>query len=187
MARVRYVPISEIDPSHRDLLARPINLGLALVANSEGYRNHHMLGAWIRGESRLDARLRELIILQVGLAAHSAYEFSHHVRLSRSEGVTAEDVTALIDRWQGRADQFTPVERAALDAATLLTRNGDIPDALWAELAGGLDAELLIELVLVIGYYNHVTRVLSALRIDVEPEYLPYLAQFPVERPGEEI
>jgi alkylhydroperoxidase family enzyme len=178
MARVPYVPIADIDPEHADLLGRPINLGQALVNSSSGYGNHHMLGRWIREESTIDPRLRELLILQVGYSARSAYEFSHHVKISRAYGVTADDVRSLVSFSKGQPTTLTELERTALRAATELTLAGDIPDATWAKLAEHFDAEQLVELVLIVGYYNHVVRLLSALRIDVEPEYEEYLADF---------
>ncbi|MDP9028239.1 MAG: carboxymuconolactone decarboxylase family protein [Actinomycetota bacterium] len=176
MARVPYVPLADIDPVHSDLIRRPINLGQALVNSSRGYGNHHMLGRWIREESTIDSRLRELLILQVGFVARNDYEVSHHVKLSRAFGVTSEDIQSLVAYSKGRPTNFSELERAALRAATELTVNADISDEIWAKLAENFDAEQLVEIVLIIGYYNHVVRLLSALRIDVEPEYEEYLA-----------
>jgi alkylhydroperoxidase family enzyme len=185
MARVRYVPTSEIDPKHKDLLGRPIHLGQALVNSSEGYWNHHLLGAWIRAESTLDPRLRELLILQVGFTAKSAYEFSHHIRLSQDAGVTPEDIRAVIGFNGGESHGLAPVEQALLRAAAQLTRDADISDQIWAELAEHFDDTELVEIVLIVGYYNHVLRILRALRIDNEPEYEKYLAEYGIV-PGQD-
>lgn len=179
MARVRYVPVDDVDPSHADLLGRPINLGLALVNSSEGYRNHHLLGAWIRSGSTIDPRTRELLILQVGYVMRSRYEFSHHVRISRGYGVTDDDVRDLARFNRGEPNELTSADRTALTAARELTEHADISDGTWAELAAHYPDEQLVEIVLVIGYYNHVGRLLRSLRIDVEPEYLPFLEHFP--------
>lgn len=178
MARVPYVPIADISPEHSDLLGRPINLGQALVNSSLGYGNHHMLGRWIREESTIDPRLRELLILQVGYTIRSAYEFSHHVRIGRAYGVTRDDIRSLVKFSRGEPTTFTGLEQVALRAATELTVNADISDTTWATLAQHFDSEKLVEIVLIVGYYNHVARLLNALRIDVEPEYHEYLADF---------
>jgi len=148
------------------------------VNSSEGYGNHHMLGRWIREESTIDPRLRELVILQVGYTARSPYEFSHHVKMSRAYGVTEGDIDSLIAFSRGEPSAFDERERAVLTAAIQLTRDVDVPDETWARLTPFFSSEQLVELMLVIGYYNHVVRLLSALRIDVESEYEPYLAKF---------
>ena len=43
-----------------------------------------------------------------------------------------------------------------------------------------MDAETIVELVVAIAFYNGVVRLLSALRIDVEDSYKPYLDKFPL-------
>ena len=47
-------------------------------------------------------------------------------------------------------------------------------------LASELSPEHLVDLVLTVGYYNLVVRVLQTLQIDVEPDYLEYLVEFPL-------
>jgi alkylhydroperoxidase family enzyme len=180
MARVPYVPVSEIDPRHEDLLGRPINLGQALVNSSDGYENHHLLGKWIREGSTISPRLRELLILQVGYTTGSRYEFSHHVKISRAYGVRDDDIRSLIAFARGEPNELTDLERAALRAASQLTETLQISDVVWAELAASFDASQLVEIVLIISYYNHVARILGALEIEVEPEYEQYLRAFPM-------
>jgi hypothetical protein len=38
----------------------------------------------------------------------------------------------------------------------------------------------IVDLVYVIAHYNGIVRLLASLQVDVEPEYLPYLQQFPL-------
>jgi len=180
MARVPYVPVSEIDPRHSDLLGRPINLGQALVNSSDGYENHHMLGRWIREDSTIDPRLRELLILQVGYTSRSPYEFSHHAKISQGYGVTPDDILGLIAFAHDEPNSLSEDDLDMLRAARDLTAKGEIPDDLWARLAKRFDDRQLVEIVLIIGYYNHVVRLLSALKIDVEPEYQHYLVDYPL-------
>ena len=53
--------------------------------------------------AQLDARLRELAILQVGWIAQSPYEWSHHVKIGYEFGVTDEDIKGLIAETDGQA------------------------------------------------------------------------------------
>jgi len=74
-----------------------------------------------------------------------------------------------------------PVEiSAVLKAAREMTEDLAISDQTFAVLESGLDSECLTDLVLTIGFYNGVVRVLASLQIDVEDEYLGYLEEFPL-------
>ena len=90
MARVPYLEQSDLSPTDQDLLKRPITLFKALVNSPKAARAFHGLGDYIRYGSKLDMRLRELAILQVGWLARSPYEWSHHVKLGHDFGVTDE-------------------------------------------------------------------------------------------------
>jgi len=47
-----------------------------------------------------------------------------------------------------------------------------------------LDNECIVDLVVTIGFYNAVVRVLASLEVDVEPDYQRYLDQFPLPPAG---
>ena len=57
-------------------------------------------------------------------------------------------------------------------------------DATFAALRKDLDDERIVDLVVTIGFYNAVVRVLASLEVDVEPEYRRYLDQFPLPPAG---
>jgi alkylhydroperoxidase family enzyme len=89
MARLPYLDRRDLKPEHQDLLTRNINLYRGLVHSPDGLRAFSALGHFIRHTSRLDPRLREMAILQVGYLARSPYEYSHHVEIGRDFGVSA--------------------------------------------------------------------------------------------------
>ncbi len=181
MARVPYLDPSDLAEQNRDLLARNINLHRALAHSPDAARSFIGLGRYIRFQSRLDPRLRELAILQVGYAAQSPYEFSHHVRIGREFGVTDDDIRAIELDTQGQTTGLSPLERATLRAARELTAQPELSDATFAELRKGLDSERLVDLLLTISFYCAVVRLLAALQIDVEDDYMQYLREFPLE------
>ena len=88
MARVPYLDKSDLAPENQELLARNITLHRALAHSPNGLRAFGGLGQFIRHKSRLDPRLRELAILQVGYLARAPYEWSHHVKIGREFGVS---------------------------------------------------------------------------------------------------
>ena len=182
MARVPYLDRSDLAAEHRDLLARNINLFRAMVHSPNGARAFHGLGEFIRHKSRLDPRLRELAILQVGYLTKSEYEYTHHIKIGRDFGVSDDDIRAVAEETAGRPGKLEPLERTVLRAAREMTQGFAISDETFAALKRDLDHERLTDLVLTIAFYNGVVRFLATMQIDNEPEYQQYLAEFPFAR-----
>jgi alkylhydroperoxidase family enzyme len=183
MARLPYLDRTDLAPEHQDLLKRNINLHRLLAHSPNGTRAFNGLGNFIRHGSRLDPRLREMAILQVGYLARSPYEYSHHVKIGRDFGVSDDDIRAITDETEGRPSKLEPLAKAVLRAAREMTTDLAISDETFAELQQGLDSERLTDLVLTISFYNAVVRVLATLQIDVEDDYLGYLDEFPLPNP----
>ncbi len=180
MARVPYLQKSDLAPEDQALLDRNINLHRALVHSPGGARNFSRLGGYIRHQSTLDPRLRELAILQVGYLARSAYEYSHHIKIGRAFGVTDADIRGMIDDTEGRPSGLSALDRNVLLGAREITGAGKISAETYAALAAELSTEHLVDLVIVMSFYNAVVRLLASLEIDVEADYAPYLEEFPL-------
>jgi alkylhydroperoxidase family enzyme len=180
MARIPYLDKSDLSADDQDLLARDLNIYKAIANSPGGARNFGRMGRYIRHESPLDPRLRELAILQVGYLARSPYEYSHHIEIGRDFGVSDDDLAALAEESAGRQSELEPLARWVLKAAREMTTDLAISDQTYAALAQDLDSECLTDLVLTIGFYNGVVRILASLEIDVEDEYLGYLDEFPL-------
>jgi alkylhydroperoxidase family enzyme len=182
MARLPYLDQSDLAPEHRDLLKRNINLVRVLAHSPNGARAISGLASFIRHGSRLDPRLREMAILQVGYLARSPYEYSHHVEIGRHFGVSDDDIRAITDETEGRPTTLEPLAKAVLRAAREMTAGQAMSDGTFAELRRDLDNERLTDLVVTIAFYNAVVRVLATLQIDVEDGYLKYLDEFPLPK-----
>lgn len=182
MARLPYLHKSDLLPEHRDLLARNINLYRLLAHSPRGARSLNTLARYIRDGSRLDPRLRQLAILQVGYITRSAYEYSHHIRISRDFDVSDDDIRAIADETAGRPSSLDPVARSVVQAARELTCDLKVSDETFATLKQSLDDERLTDLFITIAYYNGLVRLMAALEIDVEDEYRPYLDEFPLPK-----
>ena len=180
MARVPYLELSDLADDDKDLLKRPIWLFKALVNSPKAARAFSGLGQYIRYGSKLDPRLRELAILQVGWLAKSPYEWSHHVKLGHDFGVSDDDVRALIDDTDGKPTALDDLARLVLKGAREMTTGGEMTADTFAAVQAALGNELAVDLTLTIAFYNAVVRVLGTLKIDVEPEYQPYLDRFPL-------
>jgi alkylhydroperoxidase family enzyme len=182
MARIPYLDPADLAPANRDLLARNINLFRALVHSPDATRSFLELARYIRFQSRLDPRLREMAILQVGYSAKSPYEYSHHIKIGRDFGVTDDDIRAIEAETRGEATALPPLRRAILRAARELTAQPSLSDDTFAALRAGLNNELIVDLLMVISVYAGVVRLLAGLQIDVEPDYQQYLQEFPLPR-----
>jgi alkylhydroperoxidase family enzyme len=178
MARIPYRDVDDLKPEDRDLLKRGISLHRALVNSPGGARAFQALGQYIRHGSPLDPRLREMAILEVGWLAQSAYEWSHHVKIGMGFGVAEDDIRAIMT---GDHAALDPRARLVLQAAREMYAGPGTTEATHAALAVEFSTEHLTDLVLVIGFYCAVVRVLASLAIDVEPDYQPYLDRFPLK------
>jgi alkylhydroperoxidase family enzyme len=183
MARLPYLDRSDLAPEFQDLLKRAINLNRVLAHSPNAARVFGALGQFIRRGSRLDPRLRELAILQVGYLARSPYEFSHHVKIGRDFGVSDDDIRAIAGETEGRPTALDPLARTVLRAAREMTDGLAVSERTFAELRESLDNECLTDLVLTIAFYNAVVRILATLQIDVEDDYRQYLDEFPLPGP----
>jgi alkylhydroperoxidase family enzyme len=180
MARVPYVDREDLSPELRHLAGSQSNITRAM-SNSPNVAYHSgTVARYIRTESPLDPRLRELAIVQVGYAAGNAYEYAHHVRIGLACGVTDADMRAIADETAGRPSSLPPLDRAVLRAAREMTLGLAVTPETFAELKAGLDDKMLVELIFAIANYNGVVRFLASLEIDLEEEYRSLLAKYPL-------
>jgi alkylhydroperoxidase family enzyme len=184
MARLPYLDRADLPVEHQDLLSRPINLVRALAHNPAAAKSWLRMGGYIRKESGLDARLREMAILQVGYVTRSPYEYSHHIKIGRDFGVSDDDIRAIADETEGRPSGLDPLAKLVLRGTREMTNDLAMPEQTYAALAKHLSAEHLLDLILTIAFYCGVVRVLATLEIDVEEEYRGYLDEFPLPTDG---
>jgi alkylhydroperoxidase family enzyme len=134
----------------------------------------------VRHHSKLDPRLRELAIIQIGYITRTAYEYAHHIEIGRDFGVTDDDLRAIALESAGKSSSLPALDRAVLKAARELAAQPKLTDDTFAILRAALSDAHLVDLVIAISLYCGVVRVLGALEIDLEPEYAPLLAAFPL-------
>jgi alkylhydroperoxidase family enzyme len=179
MARLPYLNPEHLAEGDRDLLKRPITLHRCLVNSPGAARAFGTLGQYIRHGAKLDPRLRELAILQVGWLARSAYEWSHHVKIGMEFGVSEADIEGLIAESEGRPNDLDALTRLVLRGAREVYAGG-MSAGTFADLQEHLNAEQMVDLTVTAAFYCAVVRTLATLEIDVEPEYRKYLDRFPL-------
>ncbi len=122
---------------------------------------------------RLDARLRELVIMRIGWATGSVYEWTQHWRIARRLGVSDEDLLAVRD-WRAHAG-WSAADRAVLAATDETLESGAISAETWAECAAALpDVEEQLELVGAIGTWRLISQLLRSLEVPLEDGVAPW-------------
>ena len=180
MARLPYLEPDQVAPEYRDMLKRNTNLHKLLVNSPDMAKAFNGLGNFIRHKSKLDPRLRELAILQVGWMEKSEYEFTHHVKIGKEFGVTDADIEGLFAETAHEQSSLEPLTKAILRGAREMAKNLGMSDATFAEIKKELSDEHMTDLVLTIAFYCAVVRVLATMKIDNEPYYKEVLQQYPI-------
>jgi 4-carboxymuconolactone decarboxylase len=174
MARVAYVSSAEARGDSRDALAAMEQQGLEVLnlyralANAPVLRNFLRLGSSLLRHGALDPTLREIAILRIAQLTDAAYEWAHHVPIAKEAGVPDEQVQSL-EEWQ-TSPAFDTRQRAALRYAEAVATLS-VTDDLFQEARRHLGEPEIVELTLVVGFWGMVARVLTALQVDIEPEF----------------
>jgi len=150
--------------ARRGRLINVYKLLLHSPALAESWFAHNNAVRWKTG---LDGRLRELVIIRIGYLTRVPYIVGQHVpHLALPEGLTLGECEALKD-WEPSA-LFDTRDRAVLLYADSMTRDIRVPDPVFAELKPHFDERGIVELTMLVGYYNMHARVMQALEIDPE-------------------
>src|SRR5256885_15149739 len=122
MARLPYLEADQVASEYRAMLKRNTNLHKLLVNSPDMARAFSGIGGYIRFKSKLDPRLRELAILQMGWLEKSEYEFTHHVKIGKEIGVTEEDIDGMMAGTDGKPSKLRPLAKAILKGAREMVR-----------------------------------------------------------------
>jgi 4-carboxymuconolactone decarboxylase len=122
----------------------------------------------VRYGTEIDGQSRELAVIRVAILNDVEYVLrAHGPAYALKEGLTAEQVNAVAD-WSS-SNLFSDKQRALLAYADAMTRNVDVPDSVFANVRTYFTERQTVELTMLIGAYNMLTRFLQALEVDPEP------------------
>ena len=157
-------PMEKYSAGRRGRLLNIYRMLLHSPALAESWFNHSNAVRW---KTKLDGRLREIVIIRLGHLVKCDYVLRQHVpSLALADGLTREECDALAD-WRA-SPFFSARERAVLAYADTMTREVTVPDAVFSEVARHFDDREIVELTVLIGTYNMNARVLVALDLDLE-------------------
>ena len=170
MARIPYVDPEEAPVRVREVLERVPSLNVfRMMANAEtAFRPWMRWGGVLLNDLALDPLLRELVILRVArLTPHADYEWIQHVPIARSVGASEEQVAA-IERDDLEDDSFTGDQRLVLRFATEVLRDVRASDEVFAAVAELLSPREIVELLMVIGQYMMLARVMATTDMELD-------------------
>ena len=146
---------------------RPPNVFTTLARHRGLFRRWLFFAGGLMPGGKLPRRDGELVILRVAHNTGCEYEWSHHERIGRRAGLSAEEVERV--RSDPDAPGWTPRQQLFLRAVDEMHADGVIGDGTWSGLAAELDDRLLIELCLLIGHYEMLAKTLNTLRVQPDP------------------
>jgi 4-carboxymuconolactone decarboxylase len=122
----------------------------------------------VRYGTQIDGQSRELAVIRVAILNNVEYvQRAHGPAYALKEGLTPEQVTALAN-WQP-SNLFSAQQRALLAYTDAMTREIEVPDSVFSEVRMHFSERQTVELTMLIGAYNMLTRFLKALKVDPEP------------------
>lgn len=146
----------------------PIVLYRALANSPALLAAYSGLATALRYQAGTERALRELAILRTAHLIGSRYEWAHHVPMARAAGLPEAKIAAVGD-WRGH-DGYDRRERALLRAADEVHRCA-LSDAAFAALQECFGDTEAVELVMLLGFYQAVARMIDGLGIELEPAY----------------
>jgi alkylhydroperoxidase family enzyme len=167
MARIQPIDPADASPEVREALDHlpPLNIFRTLAHAQSAFRPFLRFGGAVLGQMELDPAIRELAILQVSKEAEAEYEWIQHVAIAKAVGVTGEQVEALE---RGDLEGFDGPARAAIELAGAVVRGPRVEDELFGRVREHFADRQIVELLLAIGDYLMLARVMTVLDIDLD-------------------
>jgi alkylhydroperoxidase family enzyme len=166
----------EWTPQQREMIAPQmradgtvLNLYATMIHHPRLYAPRLSFGSYLRSETSLPPKTRELLILRTAFLIGAEYEWAHHIEYAQAAGFTREEIARIADGPEAKG--WSEEHRAALRAADELRREAFITDSTWAALAGHYNARQMIEIVFTVGGYTMTGLAINSFGIQVEPRY----------------
>ena len=175
MARVPYLDRADLPEDQRHVFDRIAgsrgsvgNVFRAMLNSPGATEVVAAVGEYVRYRSTLDPIVREIAVLSTAREHDNDYEWAHHESLARDAGVRDEVIEAIRS---GRAPMGLPAKEGVFaQAARELVRDGTLSDRTYQAVEHLLGRQGTVELVVTVGYYTMLSRVMTALCVELEEE-----------------
>ena len=181
MPRVSLVDLDST-PALRGVLDRlasqgrqPSPLYRTLAHAPEVLLGWNQLADTLRFGGRVDAGLRELVILRLAQLGDAPYAWAYHRGGALANGASEEQVMQLRN-WRTSA-AFDLETRVVLEYAERMARS-EVTAEVFGALAKGRSEEEVVELTVLVSFYCGVVRALQALDIELDEDHRGELAGY---------
>ena len=159
----------ELTPEDREILTRlpPLNVFRMVAGTQRGLRPFLQLGSAVLSNS-LDARRREIAVLRVAHATSAGYERAQHERLARQAGVTEGEIDAIAT--EEPVSSLDEEAKLICRVADEVSRDVRLSDETLEQLVERYGEREAAEVILLVSYYNMVSRFLESTRVELEDE-----------------
>jgi 4-carboxymuconolactone decarboxylase len=170
MARLPYLDLADAPERVREALEAvpPLNIFRTMAHAETAFRPWLRWGGVLLGELELDPALRELAILRVAQQTpHAEYEWVQHVPIAFAVGATQAQVDA-IEQNELHADAFDDVQRNVLQFTDEVIHDARASEPTFEALRTELSPREVVELLMVIGQYMMLARVMATVDIELD-------------------
>jgi 4-carboxymuconolactone decarboxylase len=150
---------------------------LPLLRSPELLERMAKVGEYLRFDSVVDARIRELVTCATARHAGNQFEWVMHAPLARKAGVAEATLEAL--RAGARPKGLPADEELALDFTTELLNTNGASDATYKAAVEHFGEQGLVELTSLIGYFVMVNWLMNVARTPSLPSSEAPLTAFP--------
>lgn len=159
----------ELTPEHSELLDKvpALNIFRMLAGTRRALRPFLQLGRAVLSSS-LDARRREIAVLRVARATGAGYEWAQHERLARSAGVSEQEINAIST--EEPVSSLDEEANLLCRVADEVSRNVRLSDDALQQMIDRYGSREATEVILLVSYYNMVSRFLESTRVPLEDE-----------------
>jgi len=119
-------------------------------------------GAYLRYDSNIDPRLREMVILLTARHFRQDFEWLTHEAPARDAGVPPATIDAI--RMGTVPPALAADEAVIVELCAVLLADGRVPDMLYARALGVLGEPGLIDVVCAVGYYTTLALIMNVTR-----------------------
>jgi 4-carboxymuconolactone decarboxylase len=135
------------------------------------------VGEYLRFESVLDARVRELATCVAARHVSNQFEWVMHAPLAVKAGVSAEAIEAL--RQGARTHPLAPDEQDAVDFAQELLATHGVSDRTYQSALSRWGERGVVELTMLVGYFAMVSWLMNVARTPAQPGTTAGIDAFP--------
>jgi AhpD family alkylhydroperoxidase len=166
-ARIPLPTDEELTPELREMLGKvpPLNVFRMVAGTRNGLRPFLQLGAAVLSGA-MDARRREMAVLRVAHATGAGYERVQHERLARQAGVTEEEIVAIAN--EEPVTSLGEEGNLICRVADEVSRDVRLSDGALAQLVERYGTREASDVILLVSYYNMVSRFLESTRVEFE-------------------